>query len=468
MIENCYYKIKDIFILSFVLLLFIGFALPVFAKGSQESMKKKPDLVVINIADTHSAYETYPRIAYKVEELSKKYKGSSLVILFNGDIFESGNIVASKSNGAVDIEFLKHLGQYGKVIINIGNHEFDLMSPADFLSTAEAAGAVVIGTVSAEGMPEVPAYTDILAGEKTVRIIGVGVDQKKVYPKELQETLEIPEPIEWMRENYENLAEGTDYVIIASHAGITPDLAMLNVIGNDTKLLYMAGGHDHITLRRKVNETDYMHNGFKGEQLNVAEIFFDSQAEAEISFTDILTATIKRNNKPLAALIKETEKQTLSPADLEVVGFIKKNMSIADAALWTVETIRKKTGADAVFLNHTSFGSGLKKGALPKYQFDQFMRFNNDIMAAEVDSETLKQIAALCNQQNQTDIYKFSGDFLYTGDIEIESGKQYKIVTSSWAALESNQPKYFGQKLKFEKIPYLTTKGIVTEAIKKK
>ncbi len=463
--QNCFNKLRCTAVLVFALLILSGTG-SVFAGGAQESTEEKPALVVINMADTHSAYDTYSKILWKVKELKTEYQDSELVILFDGDLFESGNIVAKKSKGMVDLEFLKHLGECGKVIINVGNHEFDLMSPKDFLSTAEAAGAVVIGNVTAEDMPETAVYTDITAAEKTIRVIGVGVDAKNTYPKPLRESISIPEPVKWLKANYPKLSSEADYVIVASHAGLVPDLAMLDVVGGAPSLLYMVGAHDHIILHENVNGTIYMHNGFKGERFNIAEIFIDND-DAEVVYKDIMTKDIDGIDEEMAAAVKAAEDENLGSEDLQIVGTVENDLSILEAALWSVEMLKKKTGADAAFLNHTSFGSGLKKGPLPKYLFDQFMRFDNDVMVAEVDSETLKAIIAVCNQQDQSDLYKRSGDFLYTGDIDIEDGKLYKIATSSWVALDFNQPRYLGQSIKFEKLPDLKTKGILTEAMSK-
>jgi hypothetical protein len=49
-----------------------------------------PELVAVNMADTHSAYDAYPRILTAVERLSGQYAGRNMVFLFNGDLFELG------------------------------------------------------------------------------------------------------------------------------------------------------------------------------------------------------------------------------------------------------------------------------------------------------------------------------------------------------------------------------------------
>ncbi len=436
-----------------------------YKEGVQE-MTDNPDIIAINMADTHSSYDTYSKILWEIESIKNHHKNSQILILFNGDLFESGNIIAKKSNGLIDLYFLKRLVQCGKVIINVGNHEFDLMSPKEFLSKTEETGAIVIGNVSAEGMPELKRYTDIEIENKTIRIMGIGVDQIDTYPIELQNSLSIPEPVKWTQTNYPKIKEDTDHIIVLSHAGLVPDLALLKYFENDASILYMAGGHDHINLREAVHGVEYMHNGFKGERLNIAKIYIKNKEQAEIIFSDIITKEVKEQDSEMQNLIDNVTKNELDSEDTKIVGTVKNTMSVVEAALWTVEVMRKKTNADAAFLNHTSFGAGLRKGKLPKYLFEQFMRFDNKVMSAEVDGETLSKILAKCNQHEKSDINTRSGDFLYTGHIEPEEHKKYKIVTTGWVALEINQEKYFGRKIKFEQIPNLITKGLIADALK--
>ena len=133
--------------------------------------------------------------------------------------------------------------------------------------------------------------------------------------------------------------------------------------------------------------------------------------------------------------------------------------------MWSVETVRDAVDADVAFLNHSSFGSGLSEGPLPKYRFDQFMRFDNDMMHAEVDASTLHTILGRSNQHIETAFEERTGDYLYASDINVEDGETYRIVTSSWVALDFNQQRYLGTEVSFEQIEGVTTKGLLTEAL---
>jgi redox-sensitive bicupin YhaK (pirin superfamily) len=91
------------------------------------------------------------------------------------------------------------------------------------------------------------------------------------------------------------------------------------------------------------------------------------------------------------------------------------------------------------------------------------MRFDNDVMRAEVDAATLRTILGRSNQHTATPVEERTGDFLYASDIEVEDGESYEIVTSSWVALDFNQQRYLGTEISFEQVEGVTTKGILTE-----
>jgi len=437
----------------------------VVPRGQVELDGATPDLVIVNMADTHSAYDAYPAILAGVRELSMEYGGRELVFLFNGDIFELGNATATKSGGIVDAAFLRRLGDFGTVVINIGNHEFDFMSPEQFVNAAEEEGAVVIGTVAtANDAVLTPAFTDIPVAGRTVRIVGIGTDQINTYPGAIRESLVIPDPVAWTAANWDRVTRGADYSIMATHAGLVADLAMIGHVAGDDSILYVVGGHDHIVVRENVRGIDYMHNGFRGERLNVTEVFV-TPLGAYTRYRDILTADIDGEDATLAALVEDVRSDYLDAEDLAVIGRVPRDKTVLEAAMWSVETVREATGADAAFLNHTSFGSGLVAGPFTKYRFDQFMRFDNDVMRATVDADTMRTILAHANQHEMDDLSGRTGDFLYTGGLEVRDGRTYEIVTSSWVALDFNQMRYLGTTVEFEKIPDITTKGLLIEAL---
>ncbi|MBN2325313.1 MAG: bifunctional metallophosphatase/5'-nucleotidase [Spirochaetes bacterium] len=435
---------------------------PAFLFGGER--EHIPELVIVNMADTHSAYDTYPLILSAVEGITQELDYGDLVFLINGDLFEFGNAAARKSQGLADWEFLSRLKRYGTVIVNIGNHEFDFVSPENFIETARSYGVTVIGTVRTvpDGALLAPEYTDLETDGKTVRVIGIATNQINTYPKEYRETITVPDPVAWTDEHYNAVLGSADYSILLSHAGLTADVGLLPLLPDNT--LFAVGGHDHLTLRQEIYGIPYMHNGFCGEKLNVAEVHLEG-AYPRVVFHDIKTADISKGDAGMEEAIGLIRAQYLDAEDTAPVGVVPEDMTVLEAAYWAVETVRDAIGADVAFLNHTSFGSGLQAGMLPKYGFDKFMRFDNKVMRATVSADTLRTILALSNQHLMKSLDDRTGDFLYASDIDVEYGREYEIVTSSWVALDFNQMRYLGAEIPFEEIPGVTTKQILASAL---
>ncbi|MFW5695853.1 MAG: metallophosphoesterase, partial [Alkalispirochaeta sp.] len=448
------------------MLLVVAMAVSVTARGQVELENAEPDLVVVNIADTHSAYDAYPRLVTAFEAVADSYDSETeVVFLFNGDLFELGVVVASRSEGEADWVFLERLSELGTVVVNVGNHEFDFMGPSDFVSAAETAGAVVIGTVHTEDDQQLtPASVDIDVAGEVLRIVGIGTDQSNTYPEALRERLRITDPVEWVSENWSEVTAGADHTVLASHAGLVADVTILDSLEGHNAPLFAVGGHDHITFRETVNGVPYMHNGFRGERFNITEVYRTPLGMRTV-FRDVSLESVDQANDELSDLIARLRDEHLTDEDLATVGTLSEDMTVLEAAMWSVEQVRSSTNADAAFLNHTSFGSGLPAGPLPRYRFDQFMRFDNDVMQATVDADTMRTILGHANQHLQDDLRSRTGDFLYTGNLTVQDGREYEIVTSSWVALDFNQEGYLGTTVEFEQIPDITTKGILVEAM---
>ncbi len=445
------------------LTLMLALFTPLAARAEGQIERESPELVAVNMADTHSAYDAYPRILTAVDRLSKQYAGQNLVFLFNGDLFELGNAAALKSEGEADWEFLRRLREYGPVIVNIGNHEFDFVQPAEFIETARRYDISVIGNIAdASGRGLAPSTIDLAAGASTVRVVGVATNAMNTYPEPYRDSLQIPDPVDWTAGSYAELVRDADYSILLSHAGLVADRGMLAALPAET--LFAVGGHDHLLVQEEIAGIPYMHNGFRGELVNVTEVYL-SGAAPQLATRMIRVAEIDTADFAMARTIEAVRTEHLDAQDTASVGRVPRDMTVLEAAMWSVETVRDAVGADVAFLNHSSFGSGLSAGPLPKYRFDQFMRFDNDVMEAEVDASTLRTILGRSNQHTATPFDERTGDFLYASDIEVEDGKTYRIVTSSWVALDFNQQRYLGTVVSFAQVEGVTTKGILSEAM---
>lgn len=421
-------------------------------------------LVFINLADTHSAYDNYPQLLTQVENVVSAQGEVPVYILFNGDLFEPGNVVAARSQGEVDWAFLRSLNELAPVILNLGNHEFDFANPSAFVAEAEGYGITVIGNIIDRTTQRLlaPAVTTIELDGLTVDVVGVATDQLNTYEVGARERILIPEPVSWIR-HFERLTLLADFSVLMTHAGVVADRSLL--VDLPDNVLFVVGGHDHLTLREEVSSTVYLHNGFRAEGFNVTTIDFAGE-RPELSFSDYLFDPATAAEPTLSAMVEGKRNEYLQAADLGVIGDLARDHTVREAAAWAVETLRTATGADVAMLNHSSFGSGLAAGPLPSYRFDEFLRFDNDVMRVSVEGEALLDMLALANQGETTPFEARTGDFVYATDLEPVPGQRYTLVTSSWVALSENAIRYLGRSdLEFAQLDGMTVKGLLVEAL---
>jgi 2',3'-cyclic-nucleotide 2'-phosphodiesterase (5'-nucleotidase family) len=425
-----------------------------------------PSLLVFNMADMHSGYDAYPILLNNIDHYLSNNPSTTVVFAINGDFFEAGSVVAQKSGGKLDMAFLAALKKRGEVVFNIGNHDFDIIPMNDFIAQANKLGIQVIGTfASSELNTALPAYTDISVGQQTLRFIGVDTDHSRTFPAALRANLNIPAPQDWLSQHYAQLAQDSDFTVLLSHAGLTVDQNMLDFLATqNNKPVYMLGAHDHLSLQTKINGIPYLHSTFKGQRLVVTHLQ-TGEAEPQLNIENLITDFSQAGEQAFSNEIAATRAEVLSPEDLAVVGIVPKNMTLTESVDWTLQVMRKKTGADVALFNHSSFGSGLPHGPLSLYRFNQFMRFENKLMVSTVDGSTLKVILERANQHQQTDISKLSGDFVYANIIPIQDDQNYKIVSPDWVTLPDNQLNYLGMQLNFSEVKGVTVKTLLKEAL---
>lgn len=450
----------------FILLIFLASCT---STGSNQINSTKASTVLIfNMADMHSGYDAYPILLANIDQRIQQAANTKNIFVINGDFFEAASVVAQKSQGKLDMAFLAALKKRGEVVFNIGNHDFDILPMNNFITQANMLGVRVIGTfASSELSVALPAYTDIPFGQQYIRFIGVDTDNSRTFPAAMRANLAIPVPQDWLVQHYAELAKGADYTVLLSHAGLMADKAMLEFLASQyTKPLYILGAHDHLSLQTTLNGMPYLHTSFKGQRLVVVSLHAGLNA-SQLSIENIITHFNQAGKHTFADEIATTRAQVLGPEDLAIVGTVPRDMTLIQAVDWTLQLMRDKTGADVALFNHSSFGSGLQQGPLAHYRFNQFMRFENKLMASTVDGLTLKAILEHANQHQQTDITKLTGDFVYANEIAIQDEQYYTIVTSDWVTLADNQVNYLGMSLNFDEVDGLTIKTLLKAALSK-
>jgi len=416
----------------------------------------------IILSDLHSAYERMGQLLSAMEGHISKASVPQ-VILINGDIFESGNVVATRSGGEIDWAFLGAVAKLAPTVVNIGNHEPDFDNDlANFVTRSRGLGVTVLSNITDKrsGKPYADAGAMLDLGGSKVRIAAFATDAINTYPKPTREMLDIPKPVEWAKANLPNLLEGDGFKIVLSHAGVVPDRDILPTLPDGT---LMIGGHDHLTLEHSQGETRYVHTGSWSSAMTVAS--FSSAGTA----AKLERVAIERNAPSSAALkelIPAVLAKHLKEEERATVAKTKGAMTLGETARFAAAAIAARADADIGFIGHTSFGTGLPAGDVSRYDYNAGLRFDGKLMVAEVDADTLTAILKLCNQDGDIPLAARTGDFLYAAPDMPAAKPKYRIVCNDWSAI--NKKNYFGREdLAFSEVPDLKLKPVVLEALAK-
>lgn len=439
-----------------VLKLMAGTAMLPLMAAAMPATAQDVALRAIVISDLHSAYERIGQLLAAIETRIAADKAPHIILL-NGDLFELGNAVATRSAGEIEWTFLAALAKLAPTVINIGNHEPDIDNDlANFVSRAQALGITVLSNIidKRSGNPYAPSSAAVKAGERAVIVAGLATNAINTYPKATREMLDIPQPVEWAKANLPEIVKADAINIVLSHAGVVADRDILPVLPDGTLLV---GGHDHLNFVHEEGATRYVHTGSWCTSMTVATITGPGKAAA------IETVTIDRDapaSPALKTLIEQTLEKHLTAEEREVVGKAAKAMTVDEAGRHVAHLIAAKTGADVGFIGHTSFGAGLPAGDIRRYDFNASLRFDGKLMVTEVDSETLVQILKRCNQDSNIPLAARTGDYLYAMPEKPEKKGRYKLVCNDWSA--TNQKSYFGRSdLAFIEVPDVKLKQTV-------
>lgn len=439
-----------------VLKLMAGTAMLPLMAAAMPATAQDVALRAIVISDLHSAYERIGQLLAAIETRIAADKAPHIILL-NGDLFELGNAVATRSAGEIEWTFLAALANLAPTVINIGNHEPDIDNDlANVVSRAQALGITVLSNIidKRSGNPYAPSSAAVKAGERAVIVAGLATNAINTYPKATREMLDIPQPVEWAKANLPEIVKADAINIVLSHAGVVADRDILPVLPDGTLVV---GGHDHLNFVHEEGATRYVHTGSWCTSMTVATITGPGKAAA------IETVTIDRDapaSPALETLIEQTLEKHLTAEEREVVGKAAKAMTVDEAGRHVAHLIAAKTGADVGFIGHTSFGAGLPAGDIRRYDFNASLRFDGKLMVTEVDSETLVQILKRCNQDSNIPLAARTGDYLYAMPEKPEKKGRYKLVCNDWSA--TNQKSYFGRSdLAFIEVPDVKLKQTV-------
>ena len=422
------------------------------------------EALLIVTGDQHSAYARTAQLVALVDRLKAENPALPLAVLLDGDTLEYGNIVARRSEGAVDFAMFAALARRAPTILNVGNHEPEFADLAATIRRAQATGVTVLTNITdrATGAPFAPASTHLQLGRLDAVVVGVTTDDLATYRVAVRPSLDLANPVVWAKRNFPSLFTSAPLVIVLSHAGITADRAMLPLVPDGT---LFAGAHDHLRFVQREGRTVYFHSGSWNEYVSLAWLCREADGAPRWVVEQVPVPADGPVDPELAALIRETAAKHLTPEDNAVMGHTAAALAPGEAARFVVRALRTASGVDAAFIGNTTFGAGLPAGDVTRVQLDACVRFDGAVFTAEVEGARLQQLLAAANQTVDTPFAQRRGEFCWAdGPVAIDPARRYRIATTDWGA--KNTARYFGEPaLAWSEQPGLRLKAAVRQAL---
>lgn len=409
---------------------------------------------IICMADLHSSHRFFPRILHFVEQLAQQ-SDKRLLILINGDIFESSNSVTSRSNGALEWFFLERLGKMAQVVVNIGNHEGavhnDLRTVVRNIRDRDMAAISSLKNADNGNHLGNSAIT-VMQNDQLVRVIGLSCSNPEVYRSVHRSRWDFPQPAAYLSANMGTLLHDGALHVVMNHDGILADKEILNSLPLGSIIL---GGHDHIRAQSQSDRWLALHTSWGGHLCDIIEIE-NINTKNPLSYTISTIAFDEQleEDEAMANMVRSRENQHLTPEERTIAGTYNQRVSQNQFLINTVSWFRQQVKTDAVFVNNTTFGPVLPNGPVRVYDINNTVRFDSRLFRATVSGSALQTIVDRANQFNNFSWEARTGEFV-VGDYpaEIDPAKQYTIAVNGWVALEQNQAQFLGlQGLEFEQL----------------
>ncbi len=403
-----------------------------------------PEAILIIVGDQHSAYERTAQFVARLDRLKAEHPRVPVAVLLNGDALEYNNIVARRTSGLIDFALFRALADRAPTILNLGNHEPEFYDVAETVRRLTATGLVVIGNVRDKATGELfaPAAHTLRLGAHTLTLVGVTTDRLSTWRLAIRPQLDLADPAVWAREKFPALLRDAPLPVVLSHAGLRADRAIFPHVPRGT---LFAGAHDHLRFvhRDAATGLTYVHSGSWMDFLSLARLVRrDGKLVWEVT-QEPLGADAPAE-PTLAALVRDTLAQHLTPEETRPVGRAPRALAPAEAAAFAVEAARRAARADVALIGATTFGAGLPAGDVSRFAFDACVRFDGTLFEADIDGAYLLTLLARANQGPDTPFAQRSGENLVAAvGPAIVAGRTYRLVTTDWVA--KNPKSYLGE-----------------------
>lgn len=169
--------------------------------------------------------------------------GENVIVVDAGDQFQ-GSLFFTTYSGQAEAEMMNMIGFDAMVF---GNHEFNLGPEplAEFVAALDfpmISGSVDVSADNALGPLPVEHLVLEIGGERVALIGTTTPDTPEISAP--GPTISFRDPVEYVRAKVAELqAEGIDKIILLSHLGAVPDVALAEAVGSEVDAII--GGHSH-------------------------------------------------------------------------------------------------------------------------------------------------------------------------------------------------------------------------------
>lgn len=409
---------------------------------------------IICLADLHSSHRHFPRIINFVEQTAQQSR-EKLLILINGDIFETSNKVAARSRGALEWYFLDRLSKAAQVVVNLGNHEGGIED--DFATVANRMRELNIAPLSSiknisDGRHLGAPAISVMQNNQLVRVIGLSCSNPLTYRPVHRDRWALADPTHYLQQHTGTLLHNGAVHIVMNHDGLITDKEILDKMPAGTIFL---GGHDHIRAHSQTDSHLALHTSWGGHLCDVIEIG-QSSGKNPLSYT---ISTIEfddhlEEDEQMLQMIRTRETQHLSTAERAVAGAYNLRVSPTRFLTNTVTWFRQRAKTDAAFINNTTFGPVLPNGIVRFYDIDNTVRFDSKLFTCNIRGSHLQVICSRANQFSNFSWDERTGEFVVgVFPSEIDPFGTYSIAVNEWVARAENQKHFLGiEGLRFEEL----------------
>ncbi|NKE47559.1 bifunctional metallophosphatase/5'-nucleotidase [Roseomonas frigidaquae] len=419
------------------------------------------DALLLVLSDLHSAMERAAAMLGAMDAVLAANRGVPAFILLNGDVFERGNAVALRSDGAADWAFLAALRRRAPVVLNIGNHETALIDDlAEVVARARALDLRVVSNLRdwRTGLP----FAEVSAGfrlpdKRRLRVVGLATDAAATYRAPARALIDMPEPVAWARERLHGLFAEAEARVLLSHAGVAADRAILPLLPGGTLLV---GGHEHLRFAHAEGATRYLHCGSWNRALTVVGLGLGGPTP-QIKVREVAVEPGQAEDAAHAALVRQVTSDHLAPEDAEVLFHLPAPLPLPQAARAACAALARATGSRAGLLGHTGFGTGLPGGPVRRLDFDAFLRFDGPVFRGNADLAALASMAPRLNQDEAVPLAGRIGDYAYVDQLPRQPAL---LASNGWVRM--NAAHFLGAAApRFDAVPDLALKSLVAAAL---